>query len=161
MGERGTARPGDSGHALFALLLVVSVLTPLAAFAFLQAHLELETQRHNRTAAELFWAAESGIEQALADLELDPSFDRLTAGPDGLAGTADDGEFPFQYPPPAAFPHLSAWYEVRVEDPGGGTVELVSTAIDNGQVTRTVIATVSRSPTKPQNGTFLGWREEF
>lgn len=161
MADRAGPPPGESGHALFAVLVAISLLTPLAAFAYLQAHSELETQRHNRTATELFWAAESGIEQALADLELDPSFDRLTAGPDGLAGTADDGEFPFQHPPPANFPRLSAWYEVRVEDLGGGAVEIISTATADGAVTRTMIATVSRSPTKPQNASFTGWREEF
>src|SRR5512139_249660 len=94
---RPTAR--EDGHALLTALVATALLLPLGAFAVLQARLDFLVQHYTRAASEAFAVAESGLEHARADLARDPRFERLLAGPDRRAGTADDGEYPFAQPP--------------------------------------------------------------
>ena len=133
--------------------MAIVFLVPLGAFAVLQARLDLLVHRHTREAVEVFVVAESGLEHAIADLALDPSFDRLLAGPDKIIGTADDQHFPFHHQPPSLFPQPPLRYDVRVESCGDECVEIVSRGRSAGQISRKVDASVVRSLTPYLPGT--------
>src|SRR5215470_474238 len=94
----GPRRSQEDGLALVTVLLFIAFLTPLGAFALMQARLDLRVEDNARTALETFAVAEAGLDHALADLDLQPWFDRLLAGPDGIVGNADDKEFPYVHP---------------------------------------------------------------
>ncbi len=117
---------GQAGHALLSALIATALLLPLGAFAVLQARLDFLVQHHTRAASEALAIAEAGLEQALADFARDPRFERLTRGPDGQAGTGDDGVYPFASEPPAFFPAAPRRYEVRVAALAADRVEIVS-----------------------------------
>lgn len=140
--EAGRAQ---AGSALITTMIVAAVLLVIGAFAVLQARLDLLVQRHTRAAVETFYVAEAGLEHALADLATDPRFERLLAGEDGIAGTGDDGSYPFRDGPPDFFPRAPFRYDVRVEAIDEGTVEIVSRGLGAGPATRSVTAPVLRS----------------
>lgn len=150
-----------AGHALIMTLCLTAILTPLAVFAVQQAHTALVLQRQACTTLELFYVAEAGLAHALADLDADPSFDRLQLGPDGVAGTDDDGEFPFLHAPPAFFPRGPFRYEVSVEARGRDVLDIVARGFGAGPATQAVAATVIRSPSRPSVAFVAGWRELF
>jgi hypothetical protein len=127
-------------------MIVSSVLLAVGAFAVMQARLDLLLQHHTRTATEAFYVAEAGLEHALADLSSDPRFERLLAGRDEVAGTADDGSYPFRNEPPAFFPRAPFRYEVLVESVDEDTAEIVSWGMGVGPARRGVSAPVLRSP---------------
>lgn len=139
------------GYALLLVLAVTALIAPLGLFALLQARVDLLLARHARMAAQLFYAAESGLDNALADLRLEPVFDRLLAGPDGKEGTGDEAAFPFLKPPPATFPRPPFRYEVTVEHKSESRVEIVSRATAERGVAQVVSATVLRD-TAPMLG---------
>lgn len=140
-------RFGDQrGHALITALIATALLLPLGAFAVLQARLDFLIQHYTRAASEAFAIAESGLEHALADLARDPRFERLTAGPDSRAGTADDGEYPFLQSPPSFFPAAPFRYDVRVAVQAADRVEIVSRGYGVLGSVRGVAAAVRRSP---------------
>lgn len=126
MAEATDNRPQERGHALLGALIATALLLPLGGFAVMQARLDFLVQHHTRAAAEALAIAEAGLEHALADLVRDPRFERLTLGPDGQAGTGDDGAYPFVLAPPAWFPAAPARYEVRVATLAADRVEIVS-----------------------------------
>lgn len=134
----------QTGHALLTTMIAAACLLPLGAFAAMQARLDFLVQHYTRTALETFVVADSGLEHALADLALDPRFDRLLVGPDRQAGTADDGTYPFAHPPPAWFPAQPFRYEVRVTAQGPDALELVASGFGPLNATRVVAATVVR-----------------
>jgi hypothetical protein len=136
----------QSGHALLTTMIAAACLMPLGAFAAMQARLDFLVQHHTRAALETFVVAESGLEHALADLALDPCFDRLLLGPDRRAGTADDGTYPFAHPPPAWFPAAPFHYQVRVTPQGPAALELVASGFGPLNASRVVAATVVRDP---------------
>jgi len=135
----------EAGNALVTTLIVTASVAPLGAFALMQARLDLLLQHNTRDALELFYVAESGLEHALADLARDPVFDRLLAGPDGRAGTADDREFPFQAPPPPVFPSAPLRYQVEVEPRSPGLVDIIARGFGNGTAAHAVAASVRQS----------------
>ena len=137
-------RMSESGNALLVTMMAAACLAPLGAFAAMQARLDFLVQHHTRAALETFVVAESGLEHALADLAFDPRFDRLLLGPDGRAGTADDGTYPFGHPPPAWFPAAPFRYAVRVTAKGPDALELTASAVGPWNAARTVAATVVR-----------------
>ena len=137
-------RLSERGHALITVLLIAAFLTPIGAFAVMQARLDLLTQHAVRAALEAFVAAESGLDHALADLDLDPSFDRLRGGPDGIAGTGDDGKFPFLHPPSSLVSPLP--YDIAVTPLGPDAVEIVASGRSDAGSQRAVAARVARSP---------------
>lgn len=139
--------------ALLTTMMVIAFLVPLGTFAILQARLDLLVHRHTREAAEVFVVAESGLEHALADLDLDPWFDRLLAGPDKITGTADDQRFPFHNPLLGFFPPPPFHYTVNVESCGHECATIVSHARGTGQISRTIAASVIRSPVPHIPGT--------
>jgi hypothetical protein len=136
----------ERGNALLATMLLVLVLSPLAAFVAMQSQLDLKIHDHTRTALEAFYVAESGLEHALADLALEPSFERLGRGPDRRPGTADDRLYPFRVPPPVNFPAPPAGYRVEVEAVGSERFDVVSLGRSHGRSQRTVSATVVAGP---------------
>jgi hypothetical protein len=144
--SRGGRLDAQSGHALLTTMIAAACLMPLGAFAAMQARLDFVVQHHTRAALETFVVAESGLEHALADLALDPRFDRLLLGPDRQAGTADDGTYPFAHPPPAWFPAAPFRYQVRVTPQGPAALELVASGFGPLNATRVVAATVVRDP---------------
>ena len=135
----------QAGSALITTMIVSAMLLAIGAFAVMQARLDLLVQHHTRAAVETFYVAEAGLEHALADLSSDPRFDRLLVGADGVAGTDDDGSYPFRNGPPDFFPHAPFRYDVRVETVDENTAEIVSRGIGVGPATRTVSAPVLRS----------------
>jgi hypothetical protein len=137
-------RSDQRGHALLTALIATALLVPLGAFAVMQARLDFLVQHHGRAASEAFAVAESGLEHALADLGRDPRFDRLLAGPDRRAGTADDGEYPFAQPPPAYFPAPPFHYDVRVAARAADRVEVVARGYGRVGSVRGVAAAVRR-----------------
>ena len=141
MGERWRE---ERGHALITALLATAVLLPLGAFAVMQARLDFLVQHYTRAASETFAVAESGLEHARADLARDPRFERLLAGPDRRAGTADDGEYPFAQPPPAFFPAAPFRYDVRVAPQAADRVEIVARGYGPLGTVRGVAAAVQR-----------------
>ena len=135
----------EDGHALITALIATALLLPLGAFAVLQARLDFLVQHYTRAASEAFAVADSGLEHALADLARDPRFERLLAGPDRRAGTADDGEYPFAQPPPAFFPAAPFHYDVRVAPQAADRVEIVSRGYGRIGSLRGVAAAVQRA----------------
>jgi hypothetical protein len=137
-------RRGQAGYALLAVLIMMAALTPLAAFALMQARLDALVQDSTRRALEAFHIAESGLEHALADLAADPRFERLGLGPDGRPGTGDDADYPFKQAPPPFFPRPPYRYEVRVVANGADRADLVAFGYGAGTAVHALGATVVR-----------------
>jgi hypothetical protein len=135
----------QAGSALITTMIVSSALLVVGAFAVMQARTDLLVQHHTRTAVEVFYVAEAGLEHALADLASDSRFERILAGRDGMEGTADDGSYPFHDGPPDFFPRPPFRYDVRVERVDEDTAEIVSRGIGLGPAARSVSASVLRS----------------
>lgn len=139
-------RRGERGQALLTALIATALLLPLGAFAVMQARLDFLVQHHTRAASETLAVAESGLEHARADLARDPRFERLLAGPDRRAGTADDGVYPFAQPPPAVFPAAPFHYDVRVAPVTADRVEVVARGWGPLGTVRAVAVAVERAP---------------
>lgn len=142
----GDPRTAERGHALITALIATALLLPLGAFAVMQARLDFLVQHHTRAASEALAIAEAGLEQALADCARDPRFDRLSLGPDGRAGTGDDGQYPFAIPPPAFFPAAPYRYEVRVAALSADRLEIHARGYGVLGSVRGVAAAVLRAP---------------
>jgi hypothetical protein len=136
--------PDEHGQALLLTLIITALVAPLGVFALMQARVDLLLARYSRTAAQLFYVADSGLDHALADLRLDPVFDRLPLGPDGKDDTKDDGDFPFHHNPPDSFPDASFGYTVKVEPHGEERIDIVSRGIAESGGSQTVSASVVR-----------------
>lgn len=135
----------QAGSVLVTTMIAAVALSMLGAFAAMQARLDFLLLHHARTALETFVAAESGLDHALADLAADPAYERLLAGPDRRAGTADDHEYPFVLPPPVFFPHAPYRYEVRVSPSGPEAFEITARGIGPASASRAVVAAVART----------------
>jgi hypothetical protein len=146
-------RTEEDGYALLLTLVITALVAPLGAFALMQARVDLLLARHARVSTQLFYVADSGLEHALADLRLDPIFDRLLTGPDGSENTADDGHFPFHHDPPDSFPAAPFRYSVSVEPDGESRVEIVSRGITESGATQAVSASVVRDHNPMVRGT--------
>ena len=138
MGERGTA--------LLTTLGLMMLLLPLGAYVLMQCRSDLLIQRNFRDEIEAFYIAEAGLEHAVADIKPGRSMNRLLVGPDGSAGTDDDGFFPFGEGMPQDFPLSPFHYEVRVTPLSADAVSLVSHGIGRNGTTKVIAATVARSP---------------
>ena len=163
-GNEESARPQPAaagGFALITTLIMVALLTPVATLSVLHAHGALRLSHQARLALEVFYVAEAGMEHALADLAVDPAYERLLAGPDGVLGDEDDGEFPFQSPPPPCFPRPPFHYEVRVEPRDDAGLDIIARGFGFHAATQTVAVTVIRSPSNPALAQVAGWREVF
>jgi hypothetical protein len=144
LGPSGPARRlrSQSGNALVTVLIMIGTLTPLGAFAVMQARLDLVAHERIRAAVEAFYAAESGLEAALFDLNQSPELERLRNGPDGAAGTADDHLFPFRVPPPSPAADPTQRYQVRVEPLDGDTFDVIAEGFAFGNASHGLAARV-------------------
>ena len=136
---------GERGIALITVLLLLLIVTPLAAMAFLQARTDWLLERNLLAEQQAFHVAEAGLEHALAVIRPGTPLGSLWTGRDGIAGTADDGVFPFEDGVPAPFPHAPFRYDVRVERRDRG-VGLVSTGVGRHGAQKTVRGIVDQSP---------------
>jgi len=141
----------NRGTALVATLSIALVLLPLGAFVAMQCRTDLLIQHNLRAEIEAFYTAEAGLEHAISEIGPGTSFDPLLSGPDRLAGTRDDGAFPFRGGSPAPFPHAPFQYDVRVIKLDAATIRLVSTGtgIKNAVKIVNVLATRSSIPHTP------------
>jgi hypothetical protein len=138
MSERGTA--------LMATLIIIMILLPLGVYVVLQCRTDLMIERNFRAEIEAFYTAEAGLEHAIAEIGPGQSFDDLLTGPDHIAGTADDGSFPFREGPPGAFPSAPLRYQVRVTAAGHNLLSVESRGTGRYGATKVVAALVARSP---------------
>ncbi len=135
----------ERGVALITVLLLLLIVTPLAAMAFLQARTDWLLERNLLAEQEAFYVAEAGLEHAVGSIPPGALLASLWTGRDGIAGTADDGAFPFEGGLPAPFPHPPFRYDVRVERRDRG-VGLVSTGLGRHGAQKTVRGIVDQSP---------------
>ncbi len=142
-----TARLDQRGTALVAALGVAIMLLPVGAFVMLQAHTDIAVERNLRHGLETFYAAEAGLEHAVAEIPPGVSFDALLVGPDQVAGTRDDGRFPFRTMPPPFFPQSPLRYEVDVMRVRADLLRVVSRGSGASDSATTLEALVARSPT--------------
>jgi hypothetical protein len=152
---RAEAR-GHRGAALAAVLLAITLLLPLGALAVLQARVGLLTQQSLRGDAEALHAAEAGLACALARLDPAADFDTLLRGPDGTAGTGDDGLFPAPLDCSAPLGAPLA-FDVRLGAGAAGALKLVATGRGTRGATRVIEQHVWR--TAPDAIEIGGWRE--
>lgn len=144
-------RRRQRGAALACVLMAMALLLPLGALAVLQARIGLLTQQSLRGDVEALHAAEAGL--ACAYSRLDPSMDfaQLLRGPDGKAGTPDDGEAPM------ALPCATAASLVRFEAGDAETIVLVATGRGSRGATRVIERRVHRLAADALEA--AGWRE--
>ncbi len=134
------------GTALIATLALIMILLPVGAYVVLQCRTDLMIERNFNAELETFYAAEAGLEHAIAEIRPGQSFDNILAGPDRIPETADDGWFPFEEGAPAAFPYPPFAYDVRVTPAGDNLLSVVSRATGRAGANKTVAALVRRSP---------------
>jgi hypothetical protein len=137
---------GNRGTALIAALIIIMILLPLGAYVALQSRTDLLIERNFRAEVEAFYAAEAGLEHAIAEIDPGQSFDAVLAGPDRILGTADDGAFPFRHGPPSDFTSPQLSYDVRATPVPGNMLSLVSRGTGWYGATKVVAALVARSP---------------
>ena len=130
----------EKGTALLSVLMMLSLLLPLAAHVVLQAQLDLLMARNFQDHTDAFYLAEAGLEQALATLGTTATMARLLQGPDGVANTKDDGEL-------GLAPALSGLddkrgYAVRVMPSAAGRFEIVSSGRGRQGAQRAVAAVI-------------------
>jgi hypothetical protein len=82
------------GAALPAALVLVAVAGAVSAAVATLARTEVVLARNREAAAHALAAADGCVAAVTADLPVGWEFDGLVAGPDGVAGTADDGVRP-------------------------------------------------------------------
>lgn len=134
------------GAALLAALILIMILLPLGAYVILQCRTDLLLERNFRAELEAFYAAEAGLEHALAEIEPGQSFDDVLAGPDGIPGTADDGMFPFREGTAAAFTSAPLGYDVRLSLTAGNLLAIISSGSGRQGATKVVAGLAARSP---------------
>jgi hypothetical protein len=137
---------GQRGTALLTTLGLMLLLLPLGAYVLLQCRTDLMIERNFRYEIEAFYVAEAGLHHAVADIRPAWSFDGVLAGPDGIAGTADDGLFPFTEGAPLDFPFPPFRYEVHVTPLAEAGVSVISRGSGRNGATKVVGAMVARSP---------------
>lgn len=141
-----TSATNERGTALVATLGLAAILLPLGAFVVMQCRTDLLIQHNLRAELEAFYVAEAGLEHAVAEIAPGTSFDSILVGLDHVAGTVDDGEFPFAGGPPDPFPHAPFRYEVHVARIDSGAVRVSSHGTGVNAAEKVVSAVVARSP---------------
>ncbi len=136
----------ERGTALIATLSLTMILLPLGAFVVMQCCTDLMIEHNVRAEIESFYVAEAGLEHALFEIPPDSTFAPLLVGPDHVAGTTDDGVFPFVEGAPGNFPDAPFHYDVRVAAADNGMLQIVSTGTGMYGASKVVSALVRRSP---------------
>jgi hypothetical protein len=141
--RRGSGALRDqSGTALVAALGIALLLVPLATFAVLCSRAHVRMQHHLRKDIEAFYAAETGLTAAIAQIAPAATLAGLLLGPDGLAGTADDGVLPL-----ASLPATGALTPtVRAQPAAGGLIGVVSTVSIGPGITKVLEALIGLRP---------------
>jgi len=128
------------GTALLSVVLILTLLLPLAAHSVLQSHLDLLMARNLRDHTDALYVAEAGLDLTLAAIGASASLPGLLRGPDGIAGSADDGA------PVSSPARLTLDAErravVRIVPFTADMIEIVSTAQVRNAASRTVSAIV-------------------
>lgn len=141
-----TTASNARGTALPAVLALIMMLLPIGAFVALQCRTDWLIQHNLRAEVEAFYVAEAGLEHALAEISPGTSFDAVLAGPDRIAGTNDDGIFPFSEGAPSVFPYAPFRYEVRVARMSADVLSVQSSGFGVHDATKVVVALVRRDP---------------
>jgi len=136
----------ERGAALVAALIIAIILLPLGLFVVLQCRNDFLIQRNLRGEVEAFYVAEAGLEHAVAEIPAGQSFDSILAGPDRVAGTDDDGVFPFAEGSPAEFPYAPFRYDVHAASADNAMIRILSQGTGRNGATKTVAALVARAP---------------
>ena len=87
-------RPAERGSVMLAALVVVAVTAAVSAALATLAHSEIVLARNRDAAAQAQSAADGCLAAVVAGLPAGWDFDQALAGPDGTAGTTDDGLVP-------------------------------------------------------------------
>lgn len=152
-------RGQNSGVALVGALAVTVALLPLVA----QVHLAVQTEallaRNSAARAQALYSAEAGLALALDELGRGIDPDRLYSGPNGIAGTDDDGMFPFTSGPPAGFPDAGWSTTVAIRPAGEGHAELTALATGPHRNFRRVRVLVALPSAPGQPPRLSGWQE--
>lgn len=88
---RGKPSRCQRGTALVVVLGWSTLLLPLVAWIWLQARMDQILAQNFRRDLDSYYVAEAGLHFALATFQHCSAPDCALAGPDGRAGTADDG----------------------------------------------------------------------
>jgi len=139
--ERGNR---EDGFALLLVLVLTAILIAVGTFALRQARIGLLMARQARATGQLYYTAEAGLERAIADVENDPSFERVISGPRGPLKTGASTPFPPGQNGPHVFPASPFRYQVEVERVAEDRADIVSRATADGTGTRIVSASVTR-----------------
>ena len=152
-------RRGQSGIALIGALAITGALMPLVARLHYEVAVETVLSRRSAARAQALYSAEAGVALALDALSrgLDPSV--LQHGPDGVAGTADDGRFPFAPGEPGGFPNSDYEIEVAVVAASASQVELIASATGPRDAARAVRATIEFAPASGGPARRIAWTE--
>jgi hypothetical protein len=148
-----------SGVALVGALAVTVALLPLVAHLHLEVQIEALLARNSAARTQALYSAEAGLALALEELGRGIDADRLYAGPDGVAGTEDDGGFPFAAGPPAGFPDDSWSVAVAIRPAVAGHAELIAQATGPRANARRVRALVALPAAPGEPPRLAGWQE--
>jgi len=135
------------GSALVGVLTLVLILLPLGAYVVLQCITDLRIGGNLASEVRAFYAAEAALQHAVAEVGPGASFDGALAGPDGIAGTADDGVFPFREGAGNAFTDAGFRYQVQAVRQSSALLQIVSTATAADGAAKTLAALVRRAAT--------------
>jgi hypothetical protein len=134
---RSDRDPSQKGAALITALLTAALLLAIAVTAAEQAWMSFLIVHRSRESVEAMVAAETGLSAALADLAMEPSFDRF----DLAAGT------PYPFARASAIAPLPASFAVRLEirPRSAGRIDILVRASGRNRAGRTLAATIERS----------------
>lgn len=147
------------GAALVGVLAVTAALLPLVAYLHAGIRIEMQLARGAVARLQAPYSAEAGLALALEALRDGIAAESLFAGPDGVAGSADDGTFPFPAGSPAGFPDGRFALEVTIGPAGANRVEIGVVARGSPETVRAVRALVDLPPAAGGPPRLLGWRD--
>lgn len=145
----------QKGSALLIALLAAVLLIPLGALAVLQARSSLEIQQRLRADSQAFHVAEAGLACAVAALPPDAETADLLAGPDAVAGTADDGVLEIDMGAAGYVPAPPLRVEVAIEAAAADLLRVTATGFAARGATRVLERLVRRTPAPYAPGAVL------
>lgn len=152
-------RLGERGSAIISVLGWLLLLLPLAVWVSTAALVDVLQAQNARRAASAFYVAEAGLDRALAWVASQPSAEHAYRGPDGRAGSEDDGGvfgLPGQFVPFGE--EAATGYQVWLVFLDSAAVRVRSRGRGWGGGNRTVEAIVRWNDGAPLT---LSWNEEF
>ncbi len=130
---------------MLSVLTILALLLPLSAHTVFQAHIDLLIARNFRDQTDAMYVAEAGLEHALAAVGEIGTLPVLLHGPDQIAASADDGDFPV--PLPSDGLGSSRNYVVRVAKLSDTRAQITSVGNGNNGASRAVAALLQASDT--------------